>query len=370
MRKDRFLSLIFLLILGFPLLFGLFGLDGNFRLVENRKLSSMPKLGLYNGFQEGFQKYFGDNFGGRDFLISLNRNIRVSFLKSSPNEEVLIGKDNWLYYVSGDGYLDTINAKPFSESDLEGISGHLEEADSYFQQKGIKFYLLVAPNKQTVYPEYLPDFVKKVRTDSNLNQIADFLKRKSSNVKLIDPTQSLARNQKVYGVSFHKYDTHWNEFGGFLAYAELLQNINTDFPNLIAKQTKDFDITYRDSPDKDLEILLGVDSWIEKEPVFIDKNKKSIDLTEPCLEPYKQCAEVIKEVRDEGLPRLLMFRDSFGVALIPFLSEHFSRAYYSWIVLPYSLDLVEKEKPDIVVVELTERELWRLNDPLFRLPEN
>ena len=48
-----------------------------------------------------------------------------------------------------------------------------------------------------------------------------------------------------------------------------------------------------------------------------------------------------------------MFRDSFSVYLIPYLSEHFSRSVYVWspIFIP---DIVEQEKPDIVVHEILE----------------
>ena len=52
--------------------------------------------------------------------------------------------------------------------------------------------------------------------------------------------------------------------------------------------------------------------------------------------------------RMPGLPRAVMFRDSFASWLIPFLSEHFSRIVFSW---EYSFDraLVEREHPDVVI---------------------
>ena len=40
-------------------------------------------------------------------------------------------------------------------------------------------------------------------------------------------------------------------------------------------------------------------------------------------------ARVVTEGPASG-PRALIFRDSFGSAMIPFLSEHFSRAVYVW----------------------------------------
>ncbi len=54
-----------------------------------------------------------------------------------------------------------------------------------------------------------------------------------------------------------------------------------------------------------------------------------------------------------------MFRDSFGTALLPFLAEHFARIRFDWIDERFDADVVESEKPQLVIQELTERFLMR-----------
>jgi hypothetical protein len=54
-----------------------------------------------------------------------------------------------------------------------------------------------------------------------------------------------------------------------------------------------------------------------------------------------------------------MFHDSFGVRLIPFLSEHFARIVYSsgpadWR-RNFDPQLVERERPQVVIQEIAER---------------
>jgi hypothetical protein len=63
-------------------------------------------------------------------------------------------------------------------------------------------------------------------------------------------------------------------------------------------------------------------------------------------------------VDDESLPRAVVFRDSFGNALIPYLSEHFERVLFVWErdVLPW---VVEEEKPTVVIQQITGRMLAR-----------
>ena len=72
------------------------------------------------------------------------------------------------------------------------------------------------------------------------------------------------------------------------------------------------------------------------------------------------------EVADPALPKLVMFRDSFGSALVPLLAEHFQRSVFLW---QYDFDpaVILQEKPDYVVWLMTSRRLqWfdPVNPPL------
>jgi alginate O-acetyltransferase complex protein AlgJ len=53
----------------------------------------------------------------------------------------------------------------------------------------------------------------------------------------------------------------------------------------------------------------------------------------------------------------VIFRDSFMSRLVPFLSEHFSRAVYLW-QNDFDDDVVTREHPDIVIQEIVGRHLY------------
>ena len=57
-------------------------------------------------------------------------------------------------------------------------------------------------------------------------------------------------------------------------------------------------------------------------------------------------------------PRAVIFRDSFANALIPYLSENFSRVLYVWArdLVPR---IVEREEPDVVIQQIAGRLLDR-----------
>lgn len=366
--KNTILIIIFYLLLLIPSVSWILGIGNQVSLNENRRLAPLPGIGIYPDFPSLFQKYFDDHFGLRNIFIETRKNIKLNVLQRSDNPDVVIGKNDWLFYTSGDSYLDTINGLPFSQTDLEGIKHQLEQINTYFNSQGAKFYFLVAPNKQTIYPEFLPNYMQKVRPDSKLDQIKTYLQDTHSPVAFIDPTLAL-KNEKSQGDLYYKYDTHWNDLGAYVAYQTLFSVLQKDFPQLASQDRSQFGITEQDSAHQDLPILLGVTKPKEKEPIFTVKNKQSHDLTDACDDPYVRCQVIIKQVNNTALPSLVMYRDSFSVSLIPFLSEHFNRSYYYWGVVPLPVNIVQKEKPTVVIYELTERELWRLTQPLFDLPK-
>ena len=63
------------------------------------------------------------------------------------------------------------------------------------------------------------------------------------------------------------------------------------------------------------------------------------------------------EIDDPSLPRAVIFRDSFVSRLVPFLSEHFSRAVYLW-QNDFDAAAVEHEHPDVVIQEIVGRHLY------------
>ena len=66
---------------------------------------------------------------------------------------------------------------------------------------------------------------------------------------------------------------------------------------------------------------------------------------------------LVTEIDDPSLPRAVIFRDSFVSRLVPFLSEHFSRAVYLW-QNDFDAAEVEKERAGGVIQEIVGRHLY------------
>jgi hypothetical protein len=356
---------LFFLVLLTPFLGGVLGADKTPQANENRNLATLPTFNDYWNYLKKYQSYFDDHSTFRGFMVKADHQFKIDFLNISPNPGVALGKNDWLFYVPDDTLIDTLNGHPFTSTELSEIKKNLETTQKHFESQGIKYYFLVAPNSQTIYPEFLPANFQKANPASRLEQISKLLQETNSPASFINPVNDL-KNSKNKSQLYRKFDTHWNDYGAFIAYTTLMTKISQDFPNLKPYPINDFNIQYSPSKYKDLELLLGLTgNYNEPEPYFSSKKPTPTLLTESCSKPYEQCAEVIYQKQNSNEPKLVMYRDSFGVSLIPFIANHFSNSQFYWKVIPHSVEEVTQEKPDIIIVELTERELWRLPDKLF-----
>ena len=77
---------------------------------------------------------------------------------------------------------------------------------------------------------------------------------------------------------------------------------------------------------------------------------------------------IVTEIDDPSLPKAVIFRDSFTSRLVPFLSEHFSRAVYLW-QNDFDADIVSREHPDVVIQQIVGRHLYNFIPSPELVPE-
>lgn len=364
---------VFLLIITIPLIYTFIGASK--QNGENRKLTLKPTLSASNLFSypKDYNAYFNDNFGFRKELITLNSYLKLKlFNTSSKPDKVIIGKKSWLYSVDPVVSVDYKNNTSYTFEQLELIRYNLEEIYAWHKEKGIHFYMFIAPSKFSIYPEYLPSNVHISKKPTKLQQIQEHLE-KYSTFRLTTSHEELIAAKKNTEV-FYSHDTHWNFQGGFIAYTKLMQEIHKDIPELVPMQATMFENVLKAENNADLakqlslENILRNDEWIlryKKEPGFTP-GKESVYGTVYPIQPT-----IFFDHKNDSLPRLLMYRDSYTNLMLVYLSAHFSRSVYLW-THEYSAEVVEIEKPNVVVFEIVETHLDKLleSNPVdFRKPK-
>jgi alginate O-acetyltransferase complex protein AlgJ len=327
---------------------------------ENRKLAEMPVLprdlkdaGKYS---DRWLSFYRDHFGLRNTLIHAVAVTRFHGLGANTDGNVIIGKAGWLFFRP-DGDHDLIayrGLNPLSDEELTTWQDLLEKRNAWLASKGIPLLVVMPPDKQTVYPEYLPPEYAPLRRESRMDQLVERLGQSHSPVRFLDLRGALLA-AKPTGILYHKTDTHWNDSGSFVGYEVIIGAVKEMLPNWnIRAQTRDDFVRgparaeigdlakMMDMPDQYPDQGFGL---VRKIPFLVPST----------LMDRNACT--ITDSNDGTKPRLVFYHDSFGIGLAQMLGPHFGRVVYaSYYVL--DPDMISKEKPDLVIDEFLERNLY------------
>lgn len=329
---------------------------------EKRSLAEAPAVFTDKGFNEDFthefDDYFTDNFAFRTNLVTLYANLNVALLGESVSDQVIIGKDGWLFFEPTlDDYMKT---DTLTRGEIRRLAKTLEIQSRYIMSSGRAFIFTAAPNKASVYGEHMPDRFKALGDKSNVQMLYDALR--GSGVDYTDLHEALrAGGEGLY----HKLDTHWSNKGALLAYNTLLGKVRQLMPGFTYDTHEELTPALERTWEGDLSGMLYPAAGILDEQYIYDIPKEySIG------RPIKSLEDLtIKTESDKGRLNLLMFRDSFANALIPVMSNEFASVTYSR-AMPYDYRLMSGET-DIVILEIAERNIPDMlsKAPLMPAPE-
>lgn len=338
---------MFFLIMLIPMI-GL-GLGVRTKNTENRQLASFPKLDM--NFTKGFDSYWQDQFPFRGEMITGYNRLNQLLFKYSGNEKVIYGQDG-MYYLA-ETIQDYQNSEPFSKQQLLKIENNFNLINKYLSREGINLHVMVVPNKNTIYPQYMPNHLKVLSDEDNLDNFYQ-LNFEFNNVNLKEPLLEKAKSELIY----HKEDSHYNNLGAAYVHDILLENIKGEkgqLSNQPYTMVKDFP--------GDLTTLLYPSTIIYDENMDFGLTQNYL-----YLRPIASFDDVtIHTLNQEKSGSLYMIRDSFGRALIPMLSNEFENVTYSRIS-PYYIQEAIRNEVDDVVIEITERNMfhWLKGTPVVK----
>jgi hypothetical protein len=377
-RIFSMLTLIaFTVVLWIPLLQMWFHFVPESASTEKRTLEPKPELKSFSiknikDFLGKYETYYNDQFGFRITLVRWNNIFRIKYLKTKQQlSDVVIGKDGWLFYNNKDepNLDDYCGLVPFTYEQLSEIQKSIEEDYTILKEKGIYYIIIVSPNKHTIYPEYLPWNIHRTSNQTRLDQLVDHLAGHSV-VPFLDLRAPLLQ-AKHSSLLYLKTDTHWNTYGSFIAYQEIIKFLARKFPELHERSLAEYEIHMeKTAGDGDLAGMLSMKGMFEDLRIHMPSRLERLSQEQEIVSDFKKVLFVYKSFQTScpDKLRLVMYHDSFGGGLKCFLSEHFSRCMYVHDVYgkylpPYQV--IDEEKPDIVIREVVERYLNNLRKPLF-----
>jgi alginate O-acetyltransferase complex protein AlgJ len=162
---------------------------------------------------------------------------------------------------------------------------------------------------------------------------------------------------------YFRRDTHWNGRGAFIGYQSITAVLERWFPSVHPMPATAFKEVRTPRKNPDLSLMLGLgDVLTEFDFTFEPKAGRKARRVDPGAQA-EEARRVQKsipwatECEGEGLPRAVVFGDSFFGFMGGLLAEHFSRLLLIWHT-PFDTSIVEQERPQVVIEEFVERRLF------------
>ena len=311
---------------------------------ENRQLSEFPSPKTEEGkinvewlSQAG--DYFQEHFAFRNELVTGNALLHGRLLETSTADGVIQGKNGWLYYK--DSLDDYLGQDLLSDRSLFNIAHMLSMTQQALEEKGVNFLFTIAPNKNSLYGDNMPYYDKlKVSGQTNRENLEDWLKMEK--VAYADLYQALMEEDEVL---YHARDSHRNNKGAALAADVLMDALGKDHDSYEGES-----YTVRRDYTGDLDTMLYPLASTADDEIYYDKETTyaTVEEIQSNFDPRITTVNPVKE------GSLVMYRDSFGNALLPYMADAYANAYFSRGI-PYQLMDVETHSADTVIIERAER---------------
>lgn len=351
MKEDKthiFLIVLFILMITVPqVTFWLVNKeDTNISETENRTLASKPEFKFINieKYPKEYEDYYNDHLPFREQLRGLWAKLNYDIFHTTIDNRTLLGKEDWFFYRENETIQQIQGISKFTQEEMEILCTRLQTNADKFKEQGIETYVLVLPNKENVYREYLPDAIKIKEGPTRTEELVEYIKNNSS-INVVYPKQELLDAKKNYQV-YRKYDTHWNSVGSLVGTIALQKAIDPSFSYNL--QDVEIQIT-KNNQNGDLTQMNGLKGKVLEDTVTVKSFYPEIQYTVKNEDQYE---EVVSNATNEKT--VLFIGDSFRYAM----KDHLAKLYSKVIYIQrehYTKDLVEKVKPDIIVLEIVER---------------
>jgi alginate O-acetyltransferase complex protein AlgJ len=363
MRKrlgDRLLVALFALCLLTPAALHLLGLGQSTARDEMRELVVRPRfptsLGGWRNLGGEFDAYLADRFGLRPLLVTAANRLSFAF-RLPAGKSVVAGRDDWLYsnfYGEIDQYT---GLTLLSRTQVEAWTAALKRERDWLAARGVRFVFVIVPDKSEIYPEHLPEGLPRGRL-TPADQIIAALQQDGS-IDFIDLAPVLTA-AKARGQIYYRTDNHWTPTGAYYGLATVMTG---RWPAGIALPPRS---AYRIDPQPfagplimflKLQCCLSEpkDDLVRSFPSPVTRHG---DLAEP------DAGSAWIDTTHDKDPSVFLIADSFSWAWFQLLPDVARRVVYRRHGQPIPAALIEKEKPSILIYELTDSYLMGPPDPL------
>ena len=309
------------------------------------------KTTLNKDYLKQLSEYFEGHCAFRQEMVTGYSFVTAKIFQTSSQKSVVCGKNGWMYYTDTLG--DYTGSEVMSEREMFDAVTTLKLIDRYCKKNGMKFYFVTAVNKNSLYGENMPYYYKK--SDKPGNRVLLGAKIREAGINYIDLYDTFAKENRVL---YHKTDSHWNNEGAALA----ARTIHEATGQMYVDRYNKAPYKIRKDFKGDLAAMMYPSAVPLEEEIYYD-GEFGFDYE------GKVESNFDNKIRTAGAisNNLLMYRDSFGSSLLPFMAESYTNALFSRSLTVQVRDF-ESIKANVVIMEKAERFLPQLAENPPKLP--
>ncbi len=245
------------------------------------------------------------------------------------------------------------------------VKSRVEQVREYNEDAEIIY--VIAPSPLTTYPELAPDNLTKGTGETRYDQVAKALKLAGATV--IDLRNEFVLHKDDEMPLYYKLDSHWADYGAYIAYKELFEHISQKFPEAEPRSVDEFKWTADYYISADACLYLGIEQKKVQEYAYYREfdfedvgNITSVPRYRGMQLIYNDLTteeKIFKTERSE-LPSCVVYRDSYCAGIYDILAERMDTTHYigMWNYA-WQKDLIQKEKPDYVIYIVAE---WNIGE--------
>ena len=248
------------------------------------------------------------------------------------SDQVLAGKGGWLFYKRADdgtSLQDYQGTSTFSDERLRSITQALVRQRDTFAARGIRFVVMIVPNKEIIYSEYMPSTVYRTSEITRCDRLYEYLTA-NSDLEVVYPKEEMIAAKSSYQI-YYKYDTHWNFAGVYVGVQCLLRELYGTYEDISGANI----VLEHQEMSGDLASLIGMTSKYNDDYYY---------------NFYAQDINPAQRVNDT----ILVVGDSFSDLMTGELGYYFADVHNVG-VWTFKMSMLDTYQPDVVLWECAER---------------
>lgn len=351
MKSNKIIAIVISILVIVLSLTLVFSVKQTFSENENRYLTKFPKFtfaALKSGkYTEQIGDYLADHFPLRDTFMGI-KTVTSKIIGNKDINNVYLGEDEYL--------LQKYEEPQKTDRIISAINRFVEK------NKDANINFMLVPTSVEIYKEKLPKYAINYSEKEVINYYYNNINAKC--IDLLEPFENVKDVIDLY----YRLDHHWTTFGAYIAYYEYCiannlvpikdveyEKITDNFNGTLYSKTNDYTLT----PDTMYKIKdLSSDYTVKyiatnktKKTMYENKYLDQKDKYSYFLDNNQPIIEITNnEINSEDT--LLVIKDSYANAFIPFLVGHYKKIhvidprYYTASITEY----INKNKIDNILI--------------------